>query len=233
MERMDTTGLNARVLKAQEDGTEFEALVRDYRPYILSELRRNTGARFTDTSHDWYDTALLGFYEAVQKFNPARGNFLSFSRTIIRVRLADDFRRESRQNETTSWEDDSSERKSLLDTLAMDRYRAQEHDSAARLEIEQFVQELSEWNITLQDVYRDCPRHRKRRENVKQMVRLLLADEPIIQAIVTTLKLPLNEICARFGGSSSRKELEKSRRYIIACLVISLGEYDVLRGYIQ
>lgn len=102
------------VLAAKSDPDAADALISQYMGFIRAEAKKLS---FGD-GEDELSVAMLAFYEATLGYERSRGSFLSFAARVIRSRLIDYNRAESRHrghgslNERAS--DDGAELLELL-----------------------------------------------------------------------------------------------------------------------
>ena len=80
------------VLAAKEDSDAADSLISQYMGFIRAEAKKLS---FGD-GEDELSIAMLAFYEAVLGYEKPRGSFLGFAAKVIRSRLIDYHRAESR-----------------------------------------------------------------------------------------------------------------------------------------
>ena len=98
-------------------------------------------------------------------------------------------------------------------------------------EIEDLKTQLTEWDITFSDLVTASPGQDRTRKMCSRIVRFLLGRPELIQHINSKKTLPLSVI--EKSLSITPKKLEKHRKYIIAALLIYMGDYPYLREYID
>ena len=83
------------VYAAKNDLQKADDLIRDYIPFIRSEASRCT-SRLCTEQDDEYSIAMIAFHEAILGYERNRGTFLSYASMLIRSRIIDFQRKESR-----------------------------------------------------------------------------------------------------------------------------------------
>ena len=148
------------VLAAKEDPEAADRLINQYMGFIRAEAKKLS---FGD-GEDELSIAMFAFYEAVLGYERSRGNFLKFASKVIRSRLIDYHRAESRHrghgslNESTS--EDGAE---LLELLPDTRNDIEELNTreAAQSEIEEYARALAAFGITFSEVADNCPKQER------------------------------------------------------------------------
>jgi RNA polymerase sigma factor len=226
----------------QGDGSARNELLKGYAPFALSVASRVIG-RFVKLGEDDESTvALIALDEAAKAFDPERGNFLGFARQVIRRRIIDHLRRQSRASREIpagamrpAWEQDEDGAAGALQPLdrAIAELAAREHEEgeARHHEVLAFVEELKQYGIELDELERVAPRHQDARDNVTRVARRLVANPELCQYLFRRRQLPLRELESMDG--LGRKSLERHRKYIIALALIMAGDYEYLAGYLR
>ena len=92
--------LEERAAAAAKDEKLKNELIGEYRNFILSSASKTLNRGITD-SDDEFMTAMIAFNEAIDSYDRDKGKFLSFASVIIRNRLIDELRRNSRNAAAT------------------------------------------------------------------------------------------------------------------------------------
>lgn len=228
-----------RIRHGEQDARE--ELLEAYAPFALSIAARVMGRFVRLGSDDAANVALIALDEAVSTFAPDKGSFLGFATQVIRRRVIDHVRRDSRRSrEIPSGVaffggdgdgDDANEpylpRGKILSEIAA---RDHEDGEARRQELAFLASELAEYHLDLEQLSRVAPRHRDAREAAKAVARILVDDEHLREHLLQRRQLPLRELEYRTGVG--RKSLERHRKYIIAVAVVLMGDYQHLQDYV-
>jgi RNA polymerase sigma factor len=88
------TALVEKLELAKHDKRALDALIVEYTPFI----RKSAAFVFFNTQkrQDVLTEAMLAFVHAVQTYNEGKGGFISYAGTVIRNRLIDTARRETK-----------------------------------------------------------------------------------------------------------------------------------------
>jgi RNA polymerase sigma factor len=212
-------------------------LVRAYTGFALRVAGSCCG-RFVQAGRDEEASiALLALNEAIDAYDPSQGvEFPSFLATVVKRRLIDWFRRESRRREVplSQLESDAAggayaTAVEALGAVAVHRVRLEEEER--RSEIESYGKDLAGYGITWRELVRVSPKHRDAREQAMAIARTIVQDPGMIRYLRERRELPLRALEERV--SVSRKTLERQRKYVIAMTLILLGDYSYLREYLK
>jgi len=179
---------------------------------------------------------MMSFYEAVQKYDAEKGHFFPFVNRVVRARIIDSIRRGYRADDQTvpldAEEDDQhSSKPSAVDSVSMRFYDIQRRQEQITDEIEQFKMELSTWGITMETLSQQSPKHRKVLDTYKEAIAIIAKNVDIIQTIQLKCYFPVKAIANITG--LPQKNVERARTFILASLIIKLGDYDYLSDYVR
>lgn len=221
------------VCGAKKDPDQADALIRRYIPFIRSEATKYMGRLCTEQD-DEYSIAMTAFYEAVMGFEKDKGAFMSYAALLIRSRLIDYTRKESRhQGHISLYEENGGgDERSLMDTLAdeRDHYEESARREATRQEIQELSAVMSTFGIRFSDVADNCPRQERTLSACARAVRYAADNTALLDELLRTKKLPLNQLA--LGSGVPRKTLERHRKYVLAMLLIQTNGYELIRGHL-
>ncbi len=207
----------AEAAKNEKLKNEF---IGEYRNFILSCASKTLKRSITD-SDDEFMTAMLGFNEAIDKYDESKGKFLSFASMIIRNRLIDELRRNSR-NAAVTFSELENESGAPFDIPLKDN-----HD--IKWEIEALTDELKEFEISFFEIAEVSPKSRKTKKLCFDAVRYIMNDPRLLSSVMDKRMLPVKEVSE--GVPLNRKTLERHRKYIIAALIIVTQDYPEISAY--
>ena len=217
--------LNERAQLAKEDPVQLERLIRDHRPLMTATVRFH----MRSVRDEYLQIAQEAFCEAVEAYNPERGAFLPLCRRIISLRLIDE-RRRLRLDREVSMSDLSDEAQySIEQSASIGAHQMRSREAERREEIGEYARALQGLGITLRQVQQSCPRHRSTRELCQQAVRLIHADPTLAERTLRG-RLPIAALCEAFDTGD--KIWERHRRYLIAAVLATDGNYPHIAGYI-
>ncbi|MBR5478904.1 MAG: RNA polymerase subunit sigma [Clostridia bacterium] len=218
--------LEEKVLKAKSDDLIRNELLGDYLNFILSSAGKTLGRRIT-RDDDACSVAMLAFNEAIDKFDSSRGKFLSFAGVMIRSRVTDWLRKEYRENNGTipfsSIVNDEETEFDVEDPQA--------GVSDAAIEIECVREELEKYDISFFDLPQCTPKSFKTKLGCKKVIKFILEHGELIKTIEEKHMLPTKKIIDAL--KVNEKLIERHRKYIIACVVILSGEYEIISEYLK
>lgn len=226
----------ARVYGAKENSMVADELIEDYLPFILSETSKFTGGSAKLGEDDEVSIAMIAFHQAIESYDKKRGTFLGFAATVIKNRLIDYARKESRHQQIISLDSPSTQREnsgSLLDTIAEEdnQYLHLDYRSATLEEIKTLVAELEGFGLSLTDIADNSPKQERTLEACQQAVSFCLQHPDIVENIRETGRLPLSRIVKE--TDLPRKTLERHRRYLLTLLLIYSNGYAIIRGHLK
>lgn len=231
---MQTVNINERVAAIKDNEDEINRLVEEYKPFIASCTEKITGRYVRYGEDDELSIALMAFVEAIKFFDASKGSFLSFSQNVIKRRLIDYFRKESRYSNTISINEYTSEENDEYEmsvVKSIEKYSEDMLTHNRRLELEQLSSELAEWDITFFDLASVSPKQDRTQKACSEIAGYLLSRPELIKLIKEKKSLPITDIINALG--IPRKIIERSRKYIIAVVIIASGDYQYLRDYVK
>ncbi len=231
--------LEARVAAAQAGDTAGrEALLADYRPFVLRVASRACGRYLRPEADDEASVALIAFNEAIDRYDPDSGaSFVTFAEMVVKRRLIDHFRRARGGRETPMSDFDVEDTEGQLSNpvevaAALDAHRRGSEAEDRRLDIERFRQALRSYGIELEDLVRACPQHRDARERAIAVARAVAGNPQWADYLRQHRALPLKALESAGGLEVSRKTLERQRKYIIAVALVMMERIEHLLAYL-
>jgi RNA polymerase sigma factor len=221
------------------DHDSRDECIRKYAPFILSTVSRLVGHYVEMGVDDEASVALVAFNEAIDAFKRERGaGFLAFAQTVIKRRLIDHLRKRSSQsreiplsalvpeNEEPGQRDpDTQNRAGALE------YSKRVEDQERSEEILLYAQRLQEFGIGFQELVVISPKHEDARVNAIHAARVVANEPEFLHYLLERHELPLRALEKRV--STSRKTLERQRKYIISVALIFAGDFEYLRQYVE
>ncbi len=223
-----------QVYAAKEDMEAADRLIGAYMPFIKSETAKFLKRPPIEGHDDELSIAMIAFHEAVQGYSRLRGAFLKYAAMLIRSRLIDYRRKESRHGRALSLDAPAGgEETALGDTLAdgKDHSGQLETREAARTEIEELARQMSQFGVTLAAVAENCPRQRRTLEACRRALQYGREAPGLLEEFLRTKRLPLARLAE--GSGVERKTLERHRKYMVALLLICTNGYELVRGHLQ
>ncbi|WP_092470938.1 RNA polymerase sigma-I factor [Desulfotruncus arcticus] len=224
-------------IAAIKDGDEAsrEKLINEARPFIVGVTGRLCGRSLSWASDDELSVGLIAFNEAIDRFKTDQGvPFTAFARLVIRSRVTDYLRRESRWNKVdlASQETSGALDKSAELNASWEQYVSEIVDQERKEEILIYSNRLSQLGISFTDLVNVSPRHKDTRKTLIAAAQFIV-ETNLYPELLRSNRLPLKEVSAATG--ISRKVLERGRKYILAVstLLYYREEFIYLRAYIK
>ncbi|MEW9669247.1 RNA polymerase sigma-I factor [Ammoniphilus sp. 3BR4] len=212
-------------------------LISNYTPFI-SQVASKVCKRFIDPSRDdEFSVAMEAFDEAISKYTIGKGSsFLSFADLVIRRRIIDYIRKESRHRGQLSFEhtidgEEESDLSPVETQASIQRYQLDFEARLRREEIEHYKEKLAEFKIDLMELPEISPKHADARQNAIQVARALVRSERLRSLFTEKKKLPMKELMNEV--EVSRKTVERNRNYIVAIILLLMEDYQYLQSYLQ
>ncbi|MDR2956627.1 MAG: hypothetical protein LBU61_00395 [Coriobacteriales bacterium] len=227
--------LDSRAVAAKSSEVAAEQLIRDFKPYLLGLAARYSPHYDEYQREEFYSTAMIAFYEAIQNYDASKGHFFPFAERVTRSRIIDSIRKIYRsEGKTVPLDNDDDEQtsaqSSAVEEISISQFLMASRQQLLLDEIEQFKAELSAWKITMDSLARQSPKRDKQREVYKKAIALIAKDPDIVQTIQLKRYFPIQAISEITGLPP--KKLERARIFILSSLIIILGDYEVLSEYV-
>lgn len=225
---------DALVLDAQKNPEKKNAFLENNRLRILNLVRKITGQHITENDDEW-SVALIAASQAIDEYNESRGYFWGFAAIVIKSRILDFQRRQSKHNaevsvqpaafdgEVNEDEDNFSEQYEVREAAVRIT------DFSLKEEIEAAGEEFASYGFSFFDLAECSPKSFLTRGGCARAIRAIFKPPPLTGELKRTGLLPTAEIIKRTG--QSRKLLDRHRKYLIAATLILSGDYPGLKEY--
>ena len=225
-----------KVAEARIDNDKAGRLIEEYLPFIKAEAARNTRLELSAGVGDELSVATFAFYEAIGSYDSQKGAFLSYASLIIRSRLSDYYRKETRYRRGLTsgvyTDEDGDEISALEKHDSGRRYVEEKHDrQAAAEEIGEFAKTLAKYGLSLTGVAENCPKQERTFRACKNVVEAAKRNPILIERLTESGKLPVAELAALSGAD--KKTIERHRRYIVALLLAFTNGFEIIRNHIR
>ena len=225
--------IDQNAIKARNDADYFEVFLTDYEGFILNTARKATGRYIAKTDDRW-SVAMSAFHEAVSSYAFEKGAFLPFADTVIKRRLYDYLRKQSKHSCEVLI--DSYTAEAVTEDDLQVKYEvmaktATKPESEARLEIEVISNTLKDYGITFTELAGVSPKAIKTKKVCGKAISFLTQNPLLINEMKRTKALPLKVL--EKNANLPRKVLERHRKYIIAGAEIISGDYPILSEYLR
>lgn len=228
---MGTTESNISWVEIKDNPALREDFIQKNQPFILYATKQISGRTLIWGQDEELSEALIAFNQAIDKFSPDKNvPFLAYARIIIKSRLIDYFRIESKQSHS-SLDDETIETVANL-KLSVDGYTVQAQNEERRQEILNYAKELAQFDLSFSDLVEISPKHRDTRETLLNAAYLLATEPTLWEKVDKHHKLPMTELVLRTGLHI--RVLERGRKYILAAAILIAHQYNYiyLREYV-
>lgn len=226
--------LEERVIKAKNDPSEMDALLKEYMPFIKASISK-TLKKYIQSDDASLTTGMMGFHEAVEKYDSAKGGFLSYAQIVIRNRLIDEVRLENRQTMNTDLSLDSTEEGKAVsrvqDGYAIEMHENRELADQRKDDLTLYTEVLKGWDLTLTDLVAASPKKKELLTLFQSIGRHIADDKSLLEQLRTTKRLPASYILENFV--IDRKRLDRGRKYIIAVVELWAGDFETLKSFVK
>lgn len=226
---LNQNSLKMRLKKIKAgDEVERERLISDYIPFIIKTIVQVTNRYIEVENNDEFAIGLAAFNEAIDKYNFRKGNFIKFAQTVIRNRIIDYQRKIYKQKEIISINHlEDEEGKKTQFEFEKDHFT---YSLEVKEQLEQFKEKLGEFGIRVEDLVRESPKHIDTKLNAINIARYILDNDELKEDFYRKKFLPSTKIIERLGISA--KVIKRSRKFIIATVLILDSELEILKDYI-
>ena len=228
--------IDQQAVQAATDSQLMESFVSRHEFFIL-KCASSVVHRYITKSDDEWSIALMAFSQAVMDYSATKGGFINFAELVIRRKLIDHLRTQSKYRTEISVNpsvfDSSSEEDG--ENAAMKAAVAEKitmlPDDSIRLEIEAANQTFSAYGFSFFDLTECSPKAEKTKIACAKAVAYIIKNPIILGDIRQAKILPIKLI--EKNSEVPRKVLERHRKYIIAAAEIITGDYPCLAGYMR
>lgn len=219
-------------LQAKNSPHIRNSFIQENRNFILKISSLICKRQLDWANDDELSVALLAFNEAIDSYDRSSGKeFLNYAKIVIRNRLVDYFRKESKCTHISLESDEDSEISTYTLKKSMELYQIETENQNMTFEVMAFSEILSRYGITIEDLTSNSPTHRKTRFQLMNLALLISQHPQMVEKFKRNKQLPAKDICAII--KTNKRLLERWRKYIVAMLaVLTHDELSGLRSYI-
>lgn len=228
--------IDKKVITAQNNSTYLESFIEDNEAFLINVTSKITGKYITKSSEQW-SISLSAFCEAVKNYSLEKGSFYSFAELVIKRRLIDYLKSQSKyKNEISvnpyNFECDSNEDfedKQISFVQIADISYTPNND--IKYEIEAITQVLEKYNISFSELADVSPKSQKTRKACGVAIACIIKNPELFSELRNKKTLPIKKI--KEISKLPQKILERHRKYIIAGAEIISGDYPYLSDYLK
>lgn len=195
--------------------------IQSYFSFIISTISKVT-KRYVDVNNsDELSIGLLAFNEAIDKYENRKGSFISFAELVIRSRILDYIKKQSKDR-SIPCEDNMIEENACIDNNLS--------NIEIREEIENYKESLKLYGISLKEVVDKAPKHTDTRENAARIAQSIFENPLLFSEFERKKKIPI-KAAAKYCDVSE-KVIKSNKIYIMAQILLLKSNGDGLKEYI-
>ena len=208
------------------ENTSINELIENHMPFIIKSISDVTGRYVSCENDEELSVGLLGFHEAIERYDNEKGHFLSFAKLVIGSRIKNYLKSENKHQHSSLEE--------LLDkgVEIKDEYFEQKEDNSILVEeITRLKTEISSFGFTLEDLVNEAPKQQATRKNAISLSEEISKDEEFTSFMYVKKRLPIKRIVLKF--SVTEKVIKRSKKFIISVVIIIDKNFSVLKNWIR
>lgn len=210
-------------------------LLKAYQPFIAKTVSEVCKRFINPKRDDEFSIGLFAFNEALFLYAKKKGSsFLSFAKLIIKRKVIDYIRYQSRRQQAISLDQFYDEE--LMENPAeivavLTKYNDERHAISLKEEILEYMNKLKQYNLCFAELEDISPKHWDARDNAVRVARILIEDEEMRNFVLAKKKLPMKRL--EKSVTLSKKTLERNRKYILAVFIVLNENFTYLKEYIR
>jgi RNA polymerase sigma factor len=227
--------LEEKVLAIQNGDLNLQdELIDNYKPFIAKTVS-NVCKRYINEQDDEFSIGLIAFNESIGKYSTEKGSsLLSFAELIIKRRVIDFIRKESRQQtvklDIQVADEDTIQSKYEVEA-SVDDFQKQVEQEHRKDEIFHYQTVLKQFDLSFHDLVEHSPKHADARENAMKVANTVIQTPEFKKTLFDKKRLPMKDLEKHVDVS--RKTIERNRKYIIAVCIIMASDYVYLKEYVK
>lgn len=208
------------------ENTDVNELIEKHMPFIIKSISDVTGRYVSCENDEELSVGLLGFHEAIERYDNEKGHFLSYAKLVIGSRIKNYLKSENKHQHSSLEE--------LLDKglEIKDEYLEEKDDNGILLEeINKLKNEISSFGFTLEDLANEAPKQQATRMNAISLSEKISNEEELTSFMYLKRRLPIKRIVLQF--SVTEKVIKRSKKFIISVVIIFDKNLRALRNWIR
>lgn len=209
-----------------DENTTVNEVIENHMPFIIKSISDVTGRYVSCENDEELSVGLLGFHEAIERYDNEKGHFLSYAKLVIGSRIKNYLKGENRHHHSSLEE--------LLDKglEIKDEYLEQEEDNSILVEeINKLKAEINSFGFTLEDLANEAPKQQATRKNAISLSEEICKDEEFTSFMYVKKRLPIKRIVLKF--SVTEKVIKRSKKFIISVVIIIDKNFGALKNWIR
>lgn len=213
-------------LNINNKNTDVNELIEKHMPFIIKSISDVTGRYVSCENDEELSVGLLGFHEAIERYDNEKGHFLSYAKLVIGSRIKNYLKSENKHHHSSLEE--------LLDKglEIKDEYLEEKEDNGVLLEqINKLKNEISSFGFSLEDLADEAPKQQATRNNAISLSEEISKEEELTSFMYVKKRLPIKRIVLRFAVTE--KVIKRSKKFIISVVIIFDKNLSALKNWIR
>ena len=230
LELLRKDSLTPRLEKAKAGDTlEREKLINEYIPFIIKIVSNKMNRYIESENSEEYSIGLMAFNEAIDRYERSKGSFIAFAELVIKSRITDFLRKSIKYNQTFLLDnfEEGEEGSKVVYQQSEDFSEVME----LKDEIKKMESQLREFDITFSDLVKEAPKHMDTREKGLMIAQYISSHPELKEELLRKKNLPNSQLVKELNITP--KILKRSRKFIIATVLILDSDLDIIRDYIS
>ncbi|MFT8348420.1 RNA polymerase sigma factor SigI [Clostridium saccharoperbutylacetonicum] len=209
-----------------DKNTSINELIENHMPFIIKSISEVTARYVSCENDEELSVGLLGFHEAIERYDNEKGHFLSYAKLVIGSRIKNYLKSENKHQHSSL--DD------LLDKGVdiKDEYFEPKEDNSLLLEqINKLKNEIGSFGFTFEDLVNEAPKQQATRKNAIMLAEQISVEEEFTSFMYLKKRLPITRIVAKF--SVTEKVIKRSKKFIISVVIIIDKNFNALKNWIR
>ena len=207
--------------------TDINEIIEEYIPFIIKTISKFTNRYVSIENDEEFSIGLVGFYEAIQKYNNDKGPFLPFAQLVITSRLKNYYNKENKHNLHISMDSMEEEGINIKEKLS----NPIEDKSELVDEMDELKREINIFGFSLEDLVDEAPKHVDTRANALDLSEKVSKDKPLVDFMYTKMRLPIKQISLKYRVT--QKVIKGSKKFIITGIIIFYRNFRNLKLWIK
>lgn len=238
LKKQTKQNVEALVIQAKFGNKEVHhELLSSYTPF-MKKTASFVCKRYISEQDDEYSIAMLAFNEAIEHYELGKNaSFLTFAHLLIRRKLIDFIRKESRRKEIHIGQI-PFENKDLQDSFdilesshSFEQFTAKQQAEERRHQIAVFESLLKPYGLSFQELVKVSPSHEDSRQTAIQIAQIIVETDEFYEMLLNKKRLPMKELEELVNVS--RKTIERHRKYIVAIVILLKSDLHYIKDYLK
>lgn len=211
------------ILVIRKDEYQRNRFIEKYKPFLAKYTSSICNRYVAYGVDDELSIALLAFNESIDRYN-GEGIFFEYAKMIVRSRLYDYFNSKEYKESHLNVDLENNEI-----YHSKEKYSEQLRQTQLKQEVEDLEKLLGFYEISMNDLYTCRPKHLLNKNHVDHLISLILKNDEIVSLIIDKGQIPITRLTHEFN--TTKKRVEPYRKYMIAVILICVGQFDLLKDY--